>query len=115
MLFKKIIAGFSAAAIAASIAALPAAADEIQPDENGVYGTAGIIWMIQDQWDHKKDIDVDPTDEFETVTIDGTYHNVNIPGNGQYTVLLSGWAPYEEDWDAAKVGNLGAAINVDTE
>lgn len=116
MLMKKLIAGFSAATIAATLAALPAAADEITADDNGVYGTAGIIWMIRDQWDHKKDLDLDPTDEFETYTISGTYHNVNITGNGQYTVDMSGYhAP--QDWldVGVEVGYLGVLCNLDFE
>ena len=114
MLFKKLLAGMSAAAIAASIAALPAAADEIKPDDNGVYGTAGIIWMIQDQWDHKKDIDLDPTVEMETTVVDSTYHNVNITGNGQYTVDMSGYCP-PPDWTEIGVmaGYLGVLVKID--
>lgn len=120
MLMKKLIAGFSAAVIAASIAALPAAADEAAAaptaDENGVYGTAGIIWMIRDQWDHRKSLDLDPTDELETYTISSTYHNVNITGNGQYTVDMSGYhAP--QDWldVGVEVGYLGVLCNLDFE
>ncbi|MCR5143663.1 MAG: hypothetical protein K6C68_14295 [Ruminococcus sp.] len=116
MILKKLIAGFSAAAIAASLAALPAAADAPEADENGVYGTAGIIWMIRDQWDHKKDLELDPTDEFETYTISSTYHNVNITGNGQYTVDMSGYhAP--QDWldVGVEVGYLGVLCNLDFE
>ncbi len=116
MIFKKLIAGFSAATIAATLAALPAAADEIKADENGVYGQAGIIWMIRDQWDHKKGLDLDPTDEFETYTISATHHDVNITGNGQYTVDMSGYhAP--QDWldVGVEVGYLGVLCTLDFE
>lgn len=116
MKLTRLFAGLSAAAFAAVTAAMPAAAEaaEIPADENGVYASAGIIWMIQDQWDHKKNINSDPTDEFETTTISGTYHNVNITGNGQYTVDMSGYhAP--QDWldIGVLVGYLGVEMEFD--
>lgn len=118
MFLKRSLTALGAAAILAATTVMPAFADEELPvpkaDENGVYCQAGIIWQIRDQWDHKTEIDREPTDEKETVTLDGTYKNVNITGNGEYTVEMSGYH-VEDEWIEAgiQVGYLGAELNLD--
>ncbi len=106
-LMKKFSAAACGAVLASTFAITASATD---------YGQAGIEWMIRDfWWEHRNTIGSEALTEMEDDQVTCHMEDVNITGNGQYTVLLSGWAPYEEDWDAAKVGNLGAAINVDTE
>lgn len=118
MFFKRTLSALGAAAVLAATTVMPCLADDElevpKPDENGVYCQAGIIWQIRDQWDHKTEIDREPTDEKETVTLDGTYKNVNITGNGEYTVEMSGYH-VEDDWIEAgiQVGYLGVELNLD--
>ena len=116
-MFKKIFAGLSAAAIAAAVTALPCAAADIEADENGVYGHAGIVWMIMDQWDHRKDIgdDYKPTDEMESYDVSVTHKDVNITGNGQYTVEMSGYCPPQAEEVGWNVGYLGVEADLNFE
>ena len=106
---NKVMKKLSAAACAtimASAFAISASATD--------YCQAGIEWMIRDfWWEHRNTIGSEALNEMEDDQITCHMEDVNITGNGQYTITLSGWAPFEEDWDAAKVGNLGAACNVD--
>lgn len=117
MLLKKSITSLCAALVFAAAAVVPcAAAKELkipEADANGVYGQAGIVWMVMDQWDHRKDITLEPTDEKETVTLDGTYKDVNITGNGEYTVEMSGYH-IEDDWieAGAQMGYLGVELTL---
>lgn len=118
MKFKKILAGMIAAVIASAIMAMPASAADIKADDNGVYGQAGIIWMIRDQWDHRKGLtdDYHPTDEMETYEISCTHKDVNITGNGQYTVEMSGYHAPQEWLDAGvQAGYLGVLCTLDFE
>ena len=118
MKFKRILAGMSAAVIASAIMAMPASAADIKADENGVYGQAGIIWMIRDQWDHRKGLtdEYHPTDEMETYEISCTHKDVNITGNGQYTVEMSGYHAPQEWLDInVQTGYLGVLCTLDFE
>ncbi|MBQ8965538.1 hypothetical protein [Ruminococcus sp.] len=72
--------------------AVTASAEEIpEPDENGVYGQAGIAWMIMDWWDYRRGTSEPAMDEMGSMEISSTYHDVNITGNGSYTVDMSGY------------------------
>ena len=62
-----------------------------QPDENGIYGQAGISWMIMDWWDYRRGTSEPAMDEMGTMEVSSTYHDVNITGNGSYTVDMSGY------------------------
>ncbi len=111
MILKRIAAGFSAAAMAATLiaaGALTCSADdaEITADENGVYGQAGICWMVMDQWDHRRGTEEGPLDESGAIELSGTYHDVNITGNGEYTVDMSGYYP-PNDAVTYNIGYLG--------
>ena len=69
-----------------------ASAEEIpEPDENGVYGQAGIAWMVMDWWDYRRGTSQQAMDEYGTNEVSSTYHDVNITGNGSYTVDMSGY------------------------
>ncbi len=112
MLFKKSICALSAAVIAA-FSAVPAFADAEfpvpEPDENGVYCHAGIVWQVRDQWDHRNELSLDALDETESYVIDCTHKDVNITGNGEYTVEMSGYLPdYEYD-----LGFFGVEVDLD--
>ena len=121
MFLKKSIAAIGAAALLVATTAMPALAKDKdkelpvpEADANGVYCQAGIIWQIRDQWDHKTEIYNEPKDEKETITLDGTYKNVNITGNGEYTVEMSGYH-VDDEWIEAgiTVGYLGVELNLD--
>lgn len=108
MKLKQFFAGMSAAAVAVgSIGAASVSADA----EPEIYGRAGIVWMIMDQWDHKNSMDLEPFDEMETTVLSCTHTDVNITGNGQYEVALEGYhPPTEVDYMA---GNLGVELDLD--
>lgn len=110
---KKICAAAGAAAVALSSTMLPASAAALEADENGVYGQAGIVWMICDQWDHRKDISAEPMDETEENVISCTHKDVNITGNGQYTVEMSGYYPENAEEVGWNIGYLGVEANLD--
>ena len=121
MFLKKSIAAIGAAALLVATTVMPALAKDKdkelpvpEADANGVYCQAGIIWQIRDQWDHKTEIYNEPKDEKETITLDGTYKNVNITGNGEYTVEMSGYH-VDDEWIEAgiTVGYLGVELNLD--
>lgn len=118
MFFKRSLTALGAAAVLAVTTVMPCLADDKLPvpeaDANGVYCQAGIIWQIRDQWDHKTEIDRDPMDEKETMVLDGTYKNVNITGNGEYTVEMSGYH-VDDEWIEAGItcGYLGVELNLD--
>ncbi len=113
MFMKKSICALSAAAIAA-FSAMPAFADAAEfpvpePDADGVYCHAGIVWQVRDQWDHRNELSLDALDETESFVIDCTHKDVNITGNGEYTVEMSGYLPdYEYD-----LGFFGVEVDLD--
>ena len=85
-------AGVMSLSMIASGVTASAAEEEIpQPDENGVYGQAGISWMIMDWWDYRRGTSEPAMDETGKMEISSTYHDVNITGNGSYTVDMSGY------------------------
>ena len=85
-------AGIASLSMMASGMTAYAADEEIpQPDENGVYGQAGIAWMIMDWWDYRRGTSEPAMDEMGTMEVSSTYHDVNITGNGSYTVDMSGY------------------------
>ncbi len=78
------------------------------------YGRAGIIWMIMDQWDHRKDLDLCATDEWEQVIVPSTNTDVYITGNGTYTVEFSGYHAPDEWKDAGlQCGYFGVEAILD--
>ncbi|SDA11870.1 hypothetical protein SAMN02910447_00494 [Ruminococcus sp. YE71] len=78
------------------------------------YGRAGIVWMIMDQWDHRKDLDLCATDEGEVTIVPSTNTDVYITGNGTYTVEFSGYHAPEEWKDAGLLcGYLGVEAILD--
>ena len=80
------------------------------------YGRAGIVWMIMDQWDHRKDLDLCATDEWETSIVPSSNVDVYITGNGTYTVEFSGYHAPEEWKDAGlQCGYLGVEAILDFE
>lgn len=114
MIFKKGICTLCAAVIGV-FSAVPAFADAEsdlpvpEADENGVYCHAGIVWQIKDQWDHRNEINLDALDETETYVVGVTHKDVNITGNGEYTVEMSGYKP-DYDYD---MGFLGVELDLD--
>ena len=110
MFFRRAITALSAAALAAA-AVIPASAVEVpEADENGVYCQAGIVFQIRDQWDHRNEIGLEPLDEKESTTLDITFKDVNITGNGEYTVEMSGYIP---EYDDLLCGFLAVEVNLD--
>lgn len=108
MKLKRFFVGMSAAAVAVANVGAAAVSADAEPE---VYGRAGIVWMIMDQWDHKNSMDLEPFDEMETTVLSCTHTDVNITGNGQYEVALEGYhAPTEVDYMA---GNLGVELDLD--
>ena len=114
MLLKRSITTLCAAAILAAATAVPsmsaAAVETPTADENGVYCQAGIVFQIRDQWDHRNEIKLQPLDEKETTELDITFKDVNVTGNGEYTVEMSGYLPEYTD-DIA--GFLGVELDID--
>lgn len=113
MIFKKAITTLCAAAFAAS-AVMPimasAAVETPEADADGVYCQAGIVFQIRDQWDHRNEIKLEPFDETETTVLDISFKDVNITGNGEYTVEMSGYLPEYID-DIA--GFLAVELDID--
>lgn len=112
MKLNKFFTGMCAAAFAICSTILPCAADEAETVLDG-YGRAGIVWMVMDQWDHKNSIDLEPFDEMETEVISCTHTDVNITGNGQYTVKMEGYKVPDDAMDFALIGNLGVELDMD--
>ncbi|MBR1421894.1 MAG: hypothetical protein IJ571_00420 [Ruminococcus sp.] len=114
MIFKKGICTLCAAVIGA-FSAMPAFADaeaELpvpEADENGVYCHAGIVWQVLDQWDHRNEINLEALNETEDTVIGVTHKDVNITGNGEYTVEMSGYKP-DYDYD---LGFFGVELDLD--
>ena len=110
---KKLAAiGLSALVMAST--AVPAFADEIpEPDENGVYGQAGVAWMIMDWWDYRRGTAEPAMDEFGTSEVSSTYHDVNITGNGSYTVDMSGYNVGDVSGGNYTCGYLGLYLELD--
>lgn len=98
MFFKKAITALSAAALTAATV-IPASAIEVpEADADGVYCQAGIVFQIRDQWDHRNEIQLEPLDETESTVLDITFKDVNVTGNGEYTVEMLGYQPeYTDD------------------
>lgn len=111
MKLNKFFTGMCAAAFALCSTVLPCAADEAETADG--YGRAGIVWMVMDQWDHKNSIDLEPFDEMETEVISCTHTDVNITGNGQYTVSMEGYKVPDDAIDFALIGNLGVELDMD--
>lgn len=114
MKLNKFFTGMCAAVFALCSTVLPCAADAAE-DASGGYGRAGIVWMVMDWWDHKNSIDLEPFDEMETEVISCTHTDVNITGNGQYTVSMEGYKVPDEAIDFALIGNLGVELDMDFE
>ncbi len=112
MFFKKGLCALSAAAIAA-FSAVPVCADaELpvpEPDENGVYCHGGIVWQILDQWDHRDELSLSALCEDCETVVGVTHKDVNITGNGEYTVEMSGYKP-DFDYD---LGFFGVEVDLD--
>lgn len=112
MFLKKGFCALSAAAIAA-FSAIPVCADAELPvpeaDENGVYCHGGIVWQIMDQWDHRDELSLDALCEDCETVVGVTHKDVNITGNGEYTVEMSGYKP-DFDYD---LGFFGVEVDLD--
>lgn len=113
MKLNKFFTGMCAAALALCCTAMPCAADAESDTKLDGYGRAGIVWMVMDQWDHKNSIDLEPFDEMETEVISCTHTDVNITGNGQYTVSMEGYRVPDDALDFALIGNLGVELDMD--
>ena len=127
MIFKKAITTICAAAFAAS-AVMPimasAKVEKPEADKDGVYCQAGIVFQIRDQWDHRNEIKLEPFDETESTVLDITFKDVNVTGNGEYTVEMSGYIPeyiddiagflaVELDTDFSKYANVEDGISTE--
>ncbi len=114
MFFKRSLTAIGAAAILAATTVMPCMADsklEVpKADENGVYCQAGIVFQIRDQWDHRNEIKLEPLNEKEDTVVDMSFKDVNITGNGEYTVEMSGYMP---DFDEYTVGFLAVELDID--
>lgn len=111
MKIRNVFSGICAGILALGTTALPCLADTESSDT--AYGKAGIVWMIQDQWDHRNTIELEPYDEMETSVISCTHTDVNITGNGQYEVSLEGYHCPDDLLDIVLVGNLGVEFTLD--
>ena len=114
MFFKRSITAIGAAAILAAATVMPCMADAKletpKADENGVYCQAGIVFQIRDQWDHRNEIKLEPLNEKEDTVVDISFKDVNITGNGEYTVEMSGYMP---DFDEYLMGFLAVELDID--
>ena len=106
-------AALTMSAMVAAMTAIPAFAEEIpEPDENGVYGQAGIAWMIMDWWDYRRATSEQALDEYGTNEVSSTYHDVNITGNGSYTVDMSGYNCLDWSGQQYNCGYLGLYLEL---
>ncbi|MCD8094581.1 MAG: hypothetical protein LUE12_00380 [Ruminococcus sp.] len=105
MIFKR-IAALACTLAAASVFAVSASAEN--------YATAGIAWMIKDEWEHRNAVGLEALNEMETDQITCHHEDVNITGNGDYTVLFSGWCPTNENLQF-DVGTLGLSTDLDVD
>ncbi|MBR1763856.1 MAG: hypothetical protein IJ746_00495 [Ruminococcus sp.] len=103
-IFKKLSATIAAGALAMGFAVVANAED---------YGQAGILFQVRDQWDHRTKVGDDPTTETGNDALTVHFEDVNITGNGQYTVMMSKYIVPEEDIDFVTIGYLSLGWNVD--
>lgn len=98
MKFKKVFAVLAASAMALATMATTAFADEPT-----VYGQAGISFQVRDSWEHRDTVGGAAFDESGETELYSVYKDVNITGNGDYSVSMEGWAC---DWNEAILGWL---------
>ncbi len=98
MKIKKLLAVLAASAMALATMATTAFADEPT-----VYGQAGISFQVRDSWEHRDAVGVAAFDESGETELYSIYKDVNITGNGDYSVSMEGWAC---DWNEALLGWL---------
>lgn len=87
MNFKKILATASALCVSLCSMAVTAFADEPT-----VYGQAGLSFQVRDSWEHRDAVAVKAFNETGDTELNCVFNDVNILGNGQYTVSMEGWA-----------------------
>lgn len=87
MNFKKILATASALCVSLCSMAVTAFADEPT-----VYGQAGLSFQVRDSWEHRDAVSVKAFNETGETELNCVFNDVNILGNGQYTVTMEGWA-----------------------
>lgn len=98
MKIKRILATISAVAVGAMSFATTAFADE-----TSLYGQAGISFQVRDSWEHRDAVGVKAFNETGDTELNCVFKDVDITGNGQYTVSMEGWAC---DFDEALLGWL---------
>lgn len=107
IMFIKRAVSFAAAFAAAAVMTFAASADD--------YGQAGISWMIKDEWEHRNAVGLEPFNETESNVVTCQFKDVNITGNGDYTVEFSGWCVPDETREFVEVGTLGLDMSIDFE
>lgn len=113
MNIKRVMAGLSAAAVAASMMATAAFADEAEPT---IYGVAGISFQVRDSWEHRDNVSADLLNEKGDTPLDATCYDVNITGNGEYEVSLEGWwCGLNNGWERSLMGWIGLDTTIPVE
>jgi hypothetical protein len=105
MFGKKAAALAAVSFAAASLTAIGASAAD--------YGQAGVMWMIKDEWEHRNGVGLEPFNEKEDNNVTCSFKDVNITGNGDYTVEFSGWCVPDDTREYVEVGTLGLDTNID--
>ncbi|MCD7741858.1 MAG: hypothetical protein LUI06_06630 [Ruminococcus sp.] len=106
-MIRKRIASLVCALALGSMMAISASATD--------YGQAGIQWMIKDEWEHRNAVGLEPYNEMETNIITCQHKDVNITGNGDYSVEFSGWCVPDDTREYVEVGTLGLNMSIDFE